>query len=422
MPEGFARDFLGFLSAGPSPWHAAHAAAARLERSGFRTLDPSSPLPASSSGKFLVRRGAALVAWILPEKAPIRLVLGLAHTDSPCLRLRPQPESVACGCRKLGVEAYGGLLNHSWLDRELEVAGRICAQGQDGVREILVRPDALRPVVPSLAIHLDRTVNERGLVVDRERHLPAMAGLLGGPSLLSVLGDAAGIDPQDILSWDLCLGDAAPPSLAGTSDLVVSPRLDNLASCHALVSALERLDARPDTLVAVALVDSEEVGSTWPEGADSSFLPNLLERIALSHGLDRASYLALVSNGLVLSADMAHAVHPNRPEMHSRDHAPCLGGGPVLKWNAGLRYATSAPGAARLRQLAAQEDVPLQTFAMRADLACGSTVGPQVSARLGIETVDCGAPMLAMHSARETMALSDQSESVRLYRAFLSRA
>jgi len=363
-----------------------------------------------------------VVAWILPTGVPARLVLGLAHTDSPCLRLRPDAESVSCGCRKLSTEAYGGLLNHSWLDRVLEVAGRVCVEESGGIREVLVRPTGVRPVIPSLAIHLDRTVNERGLVLDRERHLPALAGLQDGRSFLSLLAEAAGTVPEQILSWDLCLGDATPPSLAGTGDLVVSPRLDNLASCHALLSGLESMEARSDTVVAVAFLDAEEVGSVSAQGADSAFLPQILERIGLSLGLDRAAFLAWTSQGLALSADMAHAIHPNHPERHSPQHAPILGQGPVLKWNAGLRYGTTAPGGARIRQLAAEEGIPLQNFAMRADLACGSTVGPLISGQLALETVDCGAPLLAMHSSRETMALSDQFLSARLYKSFLSRA
>jgi len=164
------------------------------------------------------------------------------------------------------------------------------------------------------------------------------------------------------------------------------------------------------------------VGSVSAQGADSAFLPQILERIGLSLGMDRAAFLAWTSQGLALSADMAHAIHPNHPERHSPQQAPTLGQGPVLKWNAGLRYGTTAPGGARLRQLAAEEGIPLQNFAMRADLACGSTVGPLVSAQLALETVDCGAPLLAMHSSRETMALSDQYLAARLYKSFLSRA
>lgn len=363
-----------------------------------------------------------MVAWIVPDHRPVQFRLGLAHTDSPCLRIKPHAESRSCGCRKLAVEAYGGLLNHSWLDRELVISGRVCFDDGGWIREELVMLDGIRPIVPSLAIHLDRTVNEKGLVVDRERHFPLLSGLEDSSSLEDRLAETVGSVSGRILSWDLCLSDAAPASLAGSGDLIASGRLDNLASCHAMARALVKVPTRDDALVAVAFLDGEEVGSTTVEGADSAFLPQILERIGLSLGLDRAGFLAWISGGVALSADMAHAVHPNHPERHSPGSAPVLGGGPVLKWNAGLRYATTAHGAATLRQIAREDKIPLQTFAMRADLACGSTVGPLVSAQLAIEAIDYGAPMLAMHSARETMAVRDHEDSVRLYQGFLARA
>lgn len=350
------------------------------------------------------------------------MALGLAHTDSPCLRIRPHAELISCGCRRLSVETYGGLLNHSWLDRELLVAGRVCVEGPQGIRELLVQVDGLRPIVPSLAIHLDRQVNERGLVLDRERHLTPIAGLLEGSAFQTLLARSAGVPADQILSWDLCLADAVPPSLAGTGDLVVSPRLDNLSSCFALLRALETANPRQDTAMVVAFLDAEEVGSGTAQGADSAFLPQILERLALSWGLDREGFHTCCARGIALSADMAHAVHPSHPERHTPHHAPVLGQGPVLKWNAGLRYSTTASTAAVVRNLALAQAIPLQTFAMRADLGCGSTVGPLVASQLAMPTVDCGAPMLAMHSARETMALVDQLLFERLVRAFLENA
>lgn len=420
--EGSA-DFLGFLDDSTSPWHAAERISKDLADAGFRQVAATDPSwPSEPGAKLFLKRGGAVVAWVLPSGGVRRLALGLAHTDSPCLRLKPNAESVSCGCRKLAVEAYGGLLNHTWFDRELVVSGKVCHDDNGWIREDLVRLDGFRPLVPSLAIHLDRAVNERGLVVDRERHFPALAGLEHSSVLRDRLARAVGCGAGRILSWDLCLSDAAPASLAGSGDLVVSGRLDNLASCHAMVRALVSASDRKDTVAAVAFLDGEEVGSTWPEGADSAFLPQVLERIALAQGMDRSAYLAWVSGGIALSADMAHAVHPNYPEKHSAGNAPLLGGGPVLKWNAGLRYATASRGAAVLRQIAASEGVPLQSFSMRADLSCGSTVGPLVASQLAMEAIDCGAPMLAMHSARETMAWRDQAESIRLYRAFLAKA
>lgn len=416
-------EFLGFLSDSTSPWHAADRIATDLVKAGFRPVGVSDPVwPSEPGGKFFLRRGAAVVAWIAPQERMARLVLGLAHTDSPCLRLKPNAEFQSCGCRKLAVEAYGGLLNHTWLDRELVVSGRVCHDDGGWIREDLVKLDGIRPIVPSLAIHLDRAVNEKGLVVDRERHFPALLGLDDASSLKERLAETLNTTTSRILSWDLCLSDAAPAALAGSGDLVASGRLDNLASCHAMLRAAVSVAARTDTLVAVAFLDGEEVGSTAAVGADSAFLPQILERIAAGAGLDRSAFLAWVSGGTALSADMAHAVHPNYPERHSPGNAPLLGGGPVIKWNASLRYATEARGAALLRQVAGEAKVPLQNFSMRADLACGSTVGPLVAAQLSMEAIDCGAPMLAMHSARETMAVRDQFDSMALYRAFFDRA
>jgi len=415
--------FLGFLTDSTSPWHAADRISTDLVEAGFRPVGLSDPAWTSEpGGRYFLRRGAAVVAWIVPRERMARLVLGLAHTDSPCLRLKPNAEVQSCGCRKLSVETYGGLLNHTWLDRELLVSGRVCHDDGGWIREDLVKLDGIRPIVPSLAIHLDRSVNEKGLVVDRERHFPALLGLDDASSLKDRLSEALNTTNGRILSWDLCLSDAAPAALAGSGDLVVSGRLDNLASCHAMTRAVADLAPRSDTLVAVAFLDGEEVGSASAVGADSAFLPQILERIAAGAGLDRAAFLAWVSGGIALSADMAHAVHPNFPERHSPGNAPLLGGGPVLKWNASLRYATEANGAAVLRQVAHEAKVPLQTFTMRADLACGSTVGPLVAAQLSMEAIDCGAPMLAMHSARETMAVRDQLDSIALYRAFFAKA
>lgn len=416
-------DFLAFLDASPSPWHASSEAARRLEDAGFRELRESDPEWRTGEGEGLfLRRAGSIVAWIMPHGAPRALVLGLAHTDSPCLRLKPRPEQGVLGCRRLATEAYGGILNHTWLDRELRVAGRVAVGSEAGLREELVDLDGFRPIVPSLAIHLDRTINERGLVLDRERHLAPLAGLdhPTAPSLEERIARQIGCGKDEVLGWDLCLVDSAPAALAGVGDLVVSGRLDNLSSCHALLGALLNLEpSSSGTLPVVALFDGEEVGSQTSEGAQSRFLPRLLDRLLKASGLSTEQTQVLLADGFVVSCDMAHAVHPNHPERHDPRHAPVLGKGPVLKWNAGMRYASSASGTARMRLAAGRAGVPLQIFAMRADLACGSTVGPVVATTLGMEGVDCGAPMLSMHASRETMALSDHLESMRLYRALL---
>lgn len=422
IPE-LAANFLSFLDASPSPWHASTEIACRLKDSGFRELREADPSWRVAPGEGLfVRRAGAIVAWIMPRETPRTLVLGLAHTDSPCLRLKPHPEQNVSGCRRLSTEVYGGLLNHSWLDRELRVAGRVALHDGAELREELVELDNFRPIVPSLAIHLDRGVNDRGLVLDRERQLAPLAGLdsEGSPSIEERIARILGCAKESVLGWDLCLVDAAPASVAGAGDLIVSGRIDNLSSCHALLRALLELEPAVARLPMVAFLDGEEVGSSVPEGADSRFLSRLIERLLAASGLGGEQGHVLLSHGFAFSCDMAHGVHPNFADRHDPRHAPLLGKGAVVKWNAGLRYATTATGMARLRLAAGRAGVPLQVFSMRADLACGSTVGPLVASGLGLEVVDCGAPMLSMHASRETMALSDHLESMRLYHAVLS--
>lgn len=407
-----------FLRASPTPWHATALSGQILSEAGFVELDSRrEEWPREGDGAF-VRSGGFLLAWRWPEHAKT-LRLAAAHTDSPCLRVKPRPERRGHGTWSLGVETYGGMLLHTWFDRELEICGRVFLE--DGV-ERLVRLASPRPVLPSLAIHLDREVNDKGLQLNRERHLPPLVGLDDGHdwSLTSSLATELGCSPEEILGWELCLSLAEPPSRLGhQGELLLSGRIDNLASCHSLLEAL--LDARPKvgTLPVLVLFDGEEIGSEIATGARSRRLSQLLERLATAMGLSRSRFLTWLSEGTGLSVDMAHAVHPNHPEKHDPVLAPVLGGGPVLKTNASYRYATDAPAAALLRQAARKAGVPLQEFAMRADLPCGSTVGPAIAAALGIPVVDCGAPMLGMHSARELFALSDHQAATQLYRTFL---
>jgi aspartyl aminopeptidase len=404
------RSLEDFLTASPTPWHAACEAGQILSQAGFHRLDPAAiEWEVQGPGAFVVL-GGLLVAWRWPEKL-CGLRLGTAHTDSPCLRIKPRATKRSLGATTLGVEVYGGMLLHTWFDRALEIAGRV--HDKDGVQH-LVRLASPRPVLPSLAIHLDREVNERGPQIQRELHLPPMV-CLADWDLQDALTEAIGTEP---MSFDLCLVDSAPAQRVGAGELLQSGRLDNLASCHALLEAfmsLEDFKAWP----VIALFDGEEIGSEIAGGARSNTLLHLLERAASCLGATRTRWLALLSDSMGLSADMAHAVHPNHPGKHDLSNAPFLGQGPVLKSNASYRYATDGQSAAVLRRLARQADIPLQEFAMRADLGCGSTVGPSLSSAFGMPVVDCGAPLLGMHSARELMAIDDHAQSARLYQAFL---
>lgn len=430
-----ARRLLAFCDASPSPYHACATAAALLGEAGFTRLAEDAAWP-SEPGRWYVVRGGTLVAWVTAaghEPHDGFRIVG-AHTDSPNLRIKPRPDVVRAGVRQIGVEAYGGVLLTSWLDRDLGLSGRVAVRRNgNGAMVRLLRVD--RPVcaIPQLAIHLDRDVNTRGLVVDAQHHLTPLWGTAPSPGggdddaagFVGFVAGELGVGADDVLGWDLMLHDLAPGALVGRDDeLIGSGRLDDLASCWAAVEALcEVAGAAGDGPVpVVCLFDHEEVGSTSDRGAASSLLPTLLERSVLARGGDREAFHRALARSACLSADMAHATHPNYADRHDPEHRVALNGGPVLKVNANVRYATDAPGSALVALAAEQAGVPLQRFAMRGDLPCGSTIGPTTAARLGITTVDVGMPQLAMHAAREHAGSHDPGRYRALLGAFLAPA
>jgi aspartyl aminopeptidase len=433
-----ARRLLAFCDASPSPYHACATAAAVLSEAGFTRLAEDASWP-GDPGRWYVVRGGTLIAWVTAaghEPHDGFRIVG-AHTDSPNLRIKPQPDVVRAGVRQLGVEAYGGVLLTSWLDRDLGLSGRVAVRRNGtGALVRLLRVD--RPVcaIPQLAIHLDRDVNTSGLVVDAQHHLTPLWGIAPPPGNSSPAGTGTdgfvgfvahelGVDADDVLGWDLMLHDLAPGSLVGRDDeLIGSARLDNLASSWAAIEALADVagSAGSGPVPVVCLFDHEEVGSTSDRGAASSLLPTLLERSVLSRGGDREALHRALARSACLSADMAHATHPNYADRHDPEHRVALNGGPVLKVNANVRYATDAPGSALVALAAEQARVPLQRFAMRGDLPCGSTIGPITAARLGITTVDVGMAQLAMHAAREHAGSHDPGRYRALLAAFLAPA
>ncbi len=379
----FARDLCAYIDASPSPFHAVASAVERLEAAGF---EPGTP--GDGPGPRYLRSGGSLVAWIRPPGACAGFRVLAAHTDSPNLRLTPNPDRGAHGVRQLGIEVYGGALHNAWLDRDLGCSGRLAVRDGDSATEVLVRLDRAVARVPQLAIHLDRGVNDKGLVLNPHRHLAPVTGLgdLEEGAFLAAVAAAAGVDAADVLGFDLMLHDLTASTLAGLDDEFVSaPRVDNLLSCHAAVEALGALAGGQGTFPStpvVALYDHEEVGRA---------ASNLAELGATFS----------IADGNVLT------VHPNYRDRHDANHAVELGRGPALKFNASQRYATDAPGAARVRLAAERCGVPLQAYSHRADLRCGSTVGPITASVTGLPTVDLGAPQWAMHSARETCATAD---------------
>jgi aspartyl aminopeptidase len=411
-----------FIDASPSPFHVCATVASRLRAAGYTEVAEADKWP--SAGKFFTVRAGSLVAWDSGTDTggrPFRVIGG--HTDSPNLRVKQHPDRAVVGWQIVALEPYGGAWLNSWLDRDLGISGRLSVRDGSGVAHRLVRIDHPILRVPQLAIHLAE--DRKSLALDPQRHVNAVWGFdEPSRSFVGYVAEQAGIDPgldpADVLSFDLMTHDLTPSTLSGPDDQFVSaPRLDNQASCYAGLEAL--LDAEPgDYLPVLALFDHEEVGSTSDHGADSELLPTALERIVLAGGGGREDYLRRLPGSMVASADMAHATHPNYPERHEPGHLIAINGGPVLKVHPNLRYATDGRTAAAFALACQQAGVPLQRYEHRADLPCGSTIGPMTSARTGIPTVDVGAPQLAMHSAREFMGANDVGAYAAALRAFLS--
>ncbi|MFV0496100.1 M18 family aminopeptidase [Mycobacterium sp.] len=412
-----------FIDVSPSPFHVCATVAARLRDAGYSELDEADRWPGGAGRRFIVR-GASLVAWSSGEASvPFRIVG--AHTDSPNLRVKQHPDRMAAGLPVVALEPYGGAWLNSWLDRDLGVSGCLAVRAGDGragtgFTRVPVRIDEPLLRVPQLAIHLAE--DRRSVTLDPQRHLDAIWGAAGEVrgGFVGYVAERAGVPAADVLAADLMTHDLALSALIGADrSLLSAPRLDNQASCYAGLEAL--LAVEPEEFVPVlALFDHEEVGSTSDHGAQSNLLPTVLERIAAAGGGDREDYLRLLPASLLASADMAHATHPNYPERHEPGHPIAVGGGPVLKVHPNLRYATDGRTAAAFALACRQAGVPMQRYEHRADLPCGSTIGPMTSARTGIPTVDVGAPQLAMHSARELMGAADVGAYAAALRAFLA--
>jgi aspartyl aminopeptidase len=421
MRNPHADDLIRFLNASPSPWHAVETAVERLTRAGAARLREADSWSLHPGETVFVARGGSLLALRIPAnfsvRAPRPFHILAAHTDSPGLRLKPRAPQASHEYRRWGVEVYGGALFNSWLDRDLGIAGRVCSPAAP--EGVLVRLEE-RPVrIPQVAIHLDRGVNEQGLVLNPQRHLVPVMGQTSAKSSLETLLEGAADAPFSELAFDLCLHDTTPAGYGGLGDeFIYSGRLDNLAMSHAALTAF--LESAPaDAIQVIALFDHEEVGSVSAEGARSNFLPTALERAATALGLDRDGWLRLLPQSFIISADMAHALHPNYPEKHEPDHFPLPNRGVVLKANASHRYMGDAPAASRLLGWARRAGVPVQNFVSRSDLACGSTVGPALGADLGMPGVDVGNAMLSMHSAREMCGAGDSAHAIALFREFL---
>jgi aspartyl aminopeptidase len=434
------QSLLAYLDASMTPFHAVAESARRLRAAGFRELKEHEAWQIEAGARaYAIRGDTSLVAFVCGQKAPHEsgfLAIG-AHTDSPNLRVKPHPDVTRSGYLQLGVEVYGGALLSTWLDRDLSLAGRVIVEGERAKNARRVLIDFARPIlrIPNLAIHLNRNVNSEGLVLNPQAHLAPILSLAGGQPRalrellaeeLAKLGCACA--PDQVLSWDLCLYDVQRATRAGLeSEFIQAARLDNLASCFGALSALCAAPAQHDQTRVIVLYDHEEVGSRSAQGACSPFLRQSLERITAAHGGGDGApsshaerFARAMAQSFLISADMAHAVHPNYADRHEPEHAPVLGRGPVVKRNANQSYATDGASAARLAQLGRRAEITLQEYVVRSDLPCGSTIGPITAAELGLATVDIGSPLLSMHSVREMAACADVNTLARLLDSFFA--
>jgi aspartyl aminopeptidase len=417
MTIASAADLCAFIDRSPTPFHVCETVAAELEAGGYRRLAERDAWPAEQ-GRFFVVRGGSLVAWSTESSTSpadaFRVVGG--HTDSPNLRLKQRHDVAPEGLGVVALEPYGGPLLQTWLDRDLGIAGRLALR--DG-REVLVRVDESVLRVPNLAIHLS---DRKTVELDPQRHLNGIWSTSPG-SFLGLVADRAGVDTGDVVGFELMTHDTQPSALIGVDgELVSAPRLDNQVTCFAGTRALLAAEPVAGVRPVLALFDHEEVGSTSERGAQSDLLATVLERIVLAAGGSRDDYHRAIAASVCASGDMAHATHPNHAERHEPMHHIAIGGGPVLKLHPNLRYATDAAGTAHFVRACDQAGVPLQRYEHRADLPCGSTIGPLSAARTGMLTVDVGAPQLAMHSARETMGAADVDPYAQALSAFLAPA
>ena len=385
------RNLAKFITQSPSAFHAAANVRDALVAAGFAEDTGTTP-----GGHVFVQDGSVM-AWWVPEKANPRFRIIGSHTDSPGLWLKPNPEFAGEGLRQLAVEVYGGPILQSWFDRELAFAGRIVLDS--GTSHLTVTPAIAR--VPNVAIHLYRGDMPE---LDRQTHVQPV--LCVDKPVMEIIGEAAGVDPARIVSHDLVSVDTQAPAAMG--DVLAAGRMDNLTSVHAslnaMLSAVESPSAEGDVLV-LASFNHEEIGSATAVGAGGPLLERVLAKLASGMGDPLDVYAA----SSMISADAAHAVHPNFPQKHDPTHRPLMNRGPVLKVNANQRYASNAETEAIWHRACAEAGVPVQTFVGHNAVPCGSTIGPISATRLGIPTVDAGVPLLSMHSARELVGLKDQA-------------
>jgi len=435
MSETFNADRLtrlcDFLRHSPTPWHATSNMASRLEQAGFQRLEEKANWHLSPGKRYYVTRNdSAIIAFQLPASPLTALRMLGAHTDSPGLHLKPNATQRSAGWLQLGVQVYGGVLLAPWFDRDLGLAGRVHVRHADGrLESVLLNIDRAIATIPSLAIHLDRDVNSGRPLNAQTQMAPVLMQSEAATFVELVaqwLEEQHGLRAVEVVDFELGFYDVQPPSLVGVKqELVASARLDNLLSCFMGLEALLDSDGSQGALLVAN--DHEEVGSASASGAQGPFLADVLTRINSQLGGkdgekgNDESLIQLIQSSLMISCDNAHALHPNFRDKHDERHGPAINGGPVIKVNASQRYATNSVTGALFRDVCREADVPVQSFVTRADMGCGSTIGPITATELGVPTIDVGVPQWAMHSVRETAGTKDVEYLTRALTLFLNR-
>lgn len=422
MREELNQGLIGFLKASPTPFHATASLAQRLEAAGYQALDEREPWATEPGGRYYVtRNNSSLIAIKLGKRPPLEGGIRLvgAHTDSPCLRVKPQPELQRQGFWQLGVEVYGGALLAPWFDRDLSLAGRVTYRRDGKVESQLIDFKSPIAVIPNLAIHLNREANQ-GWPINAQNELPPILAQVAGDEgadfralLTDQLAREHGLNADVVLDYELSFYDTQGAAVVGLNgDFIAGARLDNLLSCYAGLQALLSDDG--DETCVLVTTDHEEVGSCSACGADGPMLEQVLRRL-LPEG---DAFVRIIQKSLLVSADNAHGVHPNYADKHDANHGPKLNAGPVIKVNSNQRYATNSETAGFFRHLCLAEEVPVQSFVVRSDMGCGSTTGPLTAGQLGVRTVDIGLPTFAMHSIRELAGSHDLAHLVKVLAAF----
>lgn len=409
-----------FIDESPTCFHAVANLEELLDKQGFTALSERERWKPEMGGKYYVNRnGSALIALTIPQKKPSGFHMVAAHSDSPCFKLKESPEiTVNDFYIKLNVEKYGGMILSTWLDRPLSIAGRIVVKDGDGLKSCLVNLDRDTAIIPNVAIHMNRDMN-KGVEYNPQTDMqPIIGGASCKGSFMKQIAKEAGVKEKDILGSDLFLYNRDKCRLVGVDDaFIAGPRLDDLECAYAGMAALA--DCTPENYVNLcAVFDNEEVGSGTKQGAASTFLKDVLERISGALGIDEEEYRCMLADSFLISADNAHAIHPNHPGKADETNRPMLNGGIVIKYHGSQKYATDAYSAAVMKDICNRADVPYQSYANRADIAGGSTLGNIAMAQVSVNTVDIGLPQLAMHSALETAGAKDSEYLIKALRTF----